>query len=380
MTGGQGYRALVLVTVVGCGTTPSDEGAETSESGVSMQRPDAGPEAGSNASHMNDASAEQPDPRTGSDAMEPMEPMVDPAVCQAHAQEVLEFVEAHRACGSDLNCNVVGSCSGGFGFKAVNDSSNLQAQSLSNTTPRGCRTDAGNTYSAICDEGLCIAVQNGGICDAPPGPNGACPKGRTAYGVSCPAPNAGMIEPGCYQRCDETAAPVCDPGFVCQASTTSSCDYAPADGCKSCEPRSSSLCVPGADCQVLLSLDFDGEPSATWGDSGEAELHFWATNRSAAQVRFELPACARPEVQGLPGYDFFADCTAGCDQTAPRVFTLMPGERATLAQATLARAASACNPDGIAPGTYELSFVLPGLSGAQACGSSPVELRAAAEP
>jgi hypothetical protein len=49
-----------------------------------------------------------------------------------------------------------------------------------------------------------------------------------------------------------------------------------------------------------------------------------------------------------------------------------------LNEATLTRAATACNPSGIAAGTYELTFALPDLGGVKVCGPAPVELRALA--
>src|ERR1700742_616505 len=57
--------------------------------------------------------------------------------CQAHRDQVLSYLEMNRSCFYDFECQLVGSCSAGFGFEAVNFKAIEGAQALSDKTPEG---------------------------------------------------------------------------------------------------------------------------------------------------------------------------------------------------------------------------------------------------
>jgi hypothetical protein len=83
--------------------------------------------------------------------------------CQAHRDAVANYVEAHRSCRRDADCQVVGACSGGFGFEAVNTMSSVGAEALSKETPEICQVFDGPTYEAVC-KGVDVASDRAGEC------------------------------------------------------------------------------------------------------------------------------------------------------------------------------------------------------------------------
>lgn len=278
---------------------------------------------------------------------------------------------------------IVGACSGGFGFAAVNVAAEEQAQALSDATPDACGASDGPLYHAVCQAGRCTALETGDACGAfHEGPSEVCPADEEPYVQSCELASDGdvAIATGCHRRCGDDGAAVCPPGFACEAA--SACGYGyggggtgNGDACTQCEPFSAELCVPEPDCELLLSLDFSDRPSAAFGSDGALTLSLRAQNLTSSDVTLSIPACVPPVVEGLPGYDAFEGCAAGCEATEPRELTLLPSQRIVLASATLQRDGSPCNPDGIANGIYTLAYSQPQLTGLRVCGPAPVELR-----
>ena len=293
-----------------------------------------------------------------------------------------QFLAANSHCEVDSDCVIVGDCSGGFGFYAVNAAAREEGEALSLDTPAECGAFDGPLYHAVCEEGTCGELETGDACGTyHEGPSGVCPDTDVPYVQSCALAEAGdlAIDTGCHRRCGEGGASVCPAGFACQAA--SGCAYGYGGGgvgngnsCTECEPSSVELCVPDPACEVVLELDFAGEPSAWFGELHELTLTLSARNVSDAEVTISIAACASPELEGLGDYDAFELCAAGaCVETEPREITLLPSQRMMLAQPTLRRYGSSCN-DDIADGDHTITFSLPDVTGAQLCGSAPVAL------
>src|SRR5687768_1648572 len=116
---------LLAMLSAACGATgssqellpPSDDrrdGGDTDdgvEAGVDTALLDSGPDSG---------------PDAGPDAW------VDP--CEPHRETMHEFLGANRDCEVDSDCVIVGDCSGGFGFYAVNVAAQAEGEALSQST------------------------------------------------------------------------------------------------------------------------------------------------------------------------------------------------------------------------------------------------------
>lgn len=129
-------------------------------------------------------------------------PMLNSACAQERA-----FLAAHLGCERDEQCAIVGSCSGGFGFEAVNVSARVEAQNYSDHT--SCPVFDGPTYNAVCEEGRCVARNRGHDCGGPVDAGG-CEPGAEQYMANCASPAA------CHKRCT-------GPGDSARCGAASSC-------------------------------------------------------------------------------------------------------------------------------------------------------------
>src|SRR5262245_20887038 len=73
-----------------------------------------------------------------------------PDKCVKLNQEADALINANLKCTRDSECVVVGSCSGGFGFKVAHESVAKQAQALSDATPRECASFDGPMFEPVC--------------------------------------------------------------------------------------------------------------------------------------------------------------------------------------------------------------------------------------
>jgi len=80
-------------------------------------------------------------------------------VCGDFQRSVAELLAKNEACTVDADCTIVGDCSGGFGFYAINLAGSAEAQALSDATPDGCAAFDGPQYNAQCAQNKCIAVE-----------------------------------------------------------------------------------------------------------------------------------------------------------------------------------------------------------------------------
>lgn len=102
--------------------------------------------------------------------------------CQAHRERVLSFVETHRSCRLDAECQVVGACSAGFGFEAVSSSAVADGMALSEATPEGCQVFDGPLYESACmgteaaadHVGTCKLLEIDQSCGEVPNPQTIC--------------------------------------------------------------------------------------------------------------------------------------------------------------------------------------------------------------
>ena len=124
------------------------------------------------------------------------------------------FFETHRACARDEDCVIVGACSGGFGFKAVQSSAQTEAQGYSDRAACGPVFD-GPTYNAVCENAQCFARNNGRQCGMP-ADAAVCPLDQELYATNC---DGGMNQ--CRQRCAGEADPTCGGSKVCARETVS---------------------------------------------------------------------------------------------------------------------------------------------------------------
>jgi hypothetical protein len=121
------------------------------------------------------------------------------------------FVLSHRACSTDDDCVIVGACSGGWGFEAVQRSAQAEAQRWSDDTQ--CKVFDGPLYNAVCERAVCVARQNGAMCGMPSNADGGaqvCAAGEELYTLSC---DAGT--PACAKRCDGAADLSCGAAKTC---------------------------------------------------------------------------------------------------------------------------------------------------------------------
>lgn len=139
-----------------------------------------------------------------------------PADIARDCEKASEFVAAHRTCSTDADCVIVGSCSGGFGFLAVQVSAQAEAQRLSDTTR--CRVYDGPLYNAVCEQGSCRTRPTGAWCGGvrlADGGYAGCPQGQEQYQTTCAAPSEVAGQPSCERRCSGSADSSCGMGRVC---------------------------------------------------------------------------------------------------------------------------------------------------------------------
>jgi hypothetical protein len=290
--------------------------------------------------------------------------------CERQAEEERAFVAAHRACGVDADCVAVGDC-GNSDFIAVSASAMDEAKAL---IERRCFNHSdGPGYYALCRNSLCERVQSTRYCtEVPHTP--VCPAGSSYERLGCGGEFDGE---GCYMRCDPSSPEPCAPGFRC-AQVAVNPDSDPDGGLDDTCGTTRYLCQESPDCQLELGLSLDWLEVAELKRDMGAELRLTVRNRSDAPLTFSYDApCHGPKVSGLGDYELWESCLAGaCEHEFERVtLTLAAGETHDLASDVILAGPATCNPQGLAEGSYRLSFELPNLAGAIACGPSPVELR-----
>jgi hypothetical protein len=140
-------------------------------------------------------------------------PVELPTTCEGER----EFFRFHRWCEKNSDCVIVGSCSSGSGFQAVERALQKEAQGLSDHTKCLISLD-GPTYGAVCERGVCTARPTGGACGQPVRDGGlsGCPAGQEQYLASCETPMTwGFDIQGCETHCDGPADTSCGAGRVC---------------------------------------------------------------------------------------------------------------------------------------------------------------------
>jgi len=163
MTTRDGWWLDALLARMGCSESRSMSGtagaAGRSEAG-------AGNGAGSNAAGGGRGGAVAGQPADAGDGGEV-------ELCEAHDAMTRSFfgVGQNIRCASDADCVVVGSCSGGFGFRAVSAAAAQHAQALSDATPSHCGVYDGPQYRAVCEldagagtKGSCALREQGRAC------------------------------------------------------------------------------------------------------------------------------------------------------------------------------------------------------------------------
>ena len=142
------------------------------------------------------------------------------------------FLAAHRTCAVDADCVIVGACSGGFGFFAVEQSAKTAAQALSDHTL--CPAYDGPIYHAVCEQSLCRARATGASCGgARPSDGGTpgCPANGELYRTDC-AGSADAAQPAvCATRCSGMSDASCGPGARCAQVSVSEASGAYGAGC-----------------------------------------------------------------------------------------------------------------------------------------------------
>ena len=141
-------------------------------------------------------------------------PVVLPTTCEGERA----FLSAHRFCTKHSDCVIVGACSAGFGFRAVERAVQTEAQSLSDRRTCDVVID-GPTFAAVCEQGVCTPRANGSICGAPSRDGGSygCPRGQEQYLPSCDTPvTYGFDIQGCETHCDGADDTSCGAGRVCK--------------------------------------------------------------------------------------------------------------------------------------------------------------------
>jgi hypothetical protein len=144
-----------------------------------------------------------------------MHPPVElPTTCEGQRT----FLSAHRWCAKSSDCVIVGACSGGFGFRAVERAVQTEAQTLSDRAKCDVVFD-GPTYNAVCEQGVCTARPTQGACGAPQRDGGVygCPRGQEQYLPSCETPMTfGFDTQGCETHCDGADDTSCGAGRTCK--------------------------------------------------------------------------------------------------------------------------------------------------------------------
>lgn len=291
------------------------------------------------------------------------------SMCEREAAEISTFVSSHRSCNVHGDCVAIGNCSNAD-FIAVAASARDEAQRLVDN--RKCTTADGPGYYAGCRDHQCELLRAPVSCGHPI-EDPLCAEGRTFYTPSFDSQHPSFA-PGCYERCDASAAvDPCGAGFHCTTTSYQPC-RAPAGALDAipCAAISAevSLCLPDADCDVWLSVEFEQRDERYVLTPNTASKMFVVMeNAKSTSQTFTLAAwCHGPEVEGVAPYDPFDTCLAGvCDLQEKQTITLAPNERRIVREAFLTSAPSTCNPQGLLPGNYDLSWKLPGITGAKAC-------------
>lgn len=147
----------------------------------------------------------------------------------ARCEEERSFLASHRACTTDSDCTIAGSCSGGFGFEAIRVDARERAQAYSDRTACGAAFD-GPTYRAVCEQGLCVARNSGTSCGAAQPADGGrpgCPEGEEIYLTACDG------EPACRQRCSGASDDRCGASSQCEQTKVSAVSPPYGMGCGS---------------------------------------------------------------------------------------------------------------------------------------------------
>lgn len=204
--------ACLLLALCACGDdapaepTNLDSGVDGGADAALQPRPDSGRDA------ATDARVDGGTPDAAVDSG------LDAQAAQATAcQQERAFLAAHKACVRDEDCAIAGSCSGGFGFEAVQASVTAQAQAYSDRTSCGKVYD-GPTYNAVCEQATCVKRENGQACGRVPTDASVpdvCSEGRELYRSSCSTPFI------CRQRCTGTADTQCGAGAGCKLESVS---------------------------------------------------------------------------------------------------------------------------------------------------------------
>lgn len=141
-------------------------------------------------------------------------PVKLPTTCEGERT----FLNTHRWCEKNSDCVIVGTCSGSFGFRAVERAVQTEAQSLVDRGDCDLVFD-GPTFSAVCERGICTPRPDGRACGAPVREGGisGCPAGQEQYLASCDTPMTwGFDIQGCETHCDGAGDTSCGAGRVCQ--------------------------------------------------------------------------------------------------------------------------------------------------------------------
>jgi hypothetical protein len=126
------------------------------------------------------------------------------------------FLAAHQQCTLDADCVIVGACSGGFGFFAVQQSVRAEAQALSDHTL--CPSYDGPLYHAVCEQGSCRARPTGASCGAVRPADGGtpgCPSNGELYRTDCDGGSDSAQPAVCATRCGGANDSSCGARAVC---------------------------------------------------------------------------------------------------------------------------------------------------------------------
>lgn len=301
--------------------------------------------------------------------------------CSAWSDKIGDFVDAHAGCSFDADCTIVGDCSHAD-FVSVATSAAEAAKELVLENP--CASSDGPTYNAVCKAGRCSRVRATAVCGGVPVRE--CPAGTSWQipGCSTPVPS---FQAGCYASCDRVGDDTsCAHGYTCQETNIDPCTplYPSSDAtCDACGSET-KLCLPAPNCEVKLSIRFDGRPQyATYPPDGSTQLGLTLENLTdrALTLQFDMP-CHGPNVSGLGTYDLWNECLAGAclTETVRTALTLGPKERTLWRSSVLSSTPSACNASGLPPGSYTPTFALPNVQGARVCGPAPSQLIAQPAP
>ncbi len=166
---------------------------------------------------------------------------------------------------------------------------------------------------------------------------------------------------------DPCRPPVDDPGAIV-------CDAPGAE---------ISLCLPDTDCDLWLSVEFEGRDTRyALAPNTASKLLMVLENPHGEARTATFPGwCHGPAIVGFGAYDAFDTCLAGdCDMSPPKTLTLAPHERRVMRETLLASAATTCNLQGLAPGEYALRWELSNVTGAKVCSRPPAQLTVKTQP